>query len=146
MPRIPGALAVCALLLALAPGARGAGFTALTGPPGLLSGFAASGDTWVATTEGSSPQAFLSRDGAATWQPVAINGTGQVASAEGPAVGPDGAFYLSVSDGSGGLAVVRMPHGGAEPRPLARTALGKQRVKPALGEACRVSKPLHNPH
>ena len=40
----------------------------------------------------------------------------------------------------------RMPHGGAEPRPIARTTLGKQRVKPLLGEARRVSKPLHNPH
>ena len=35
---------------------------------------------------------------------------------------------------------------GAEPRPLARTALGMQRANPLLGEARRVSKPLHNPH
>jgi hypothetical protein len=39
-----------------------------------------------------------------------------------------------------------MPHGNAEPRPVTRSALGKQRVKPLLGEARRVSKPLHNPH
>jgi hypothetical protein len=36
--------------------------------------------------------------------------------------------------------------GSAEPRPVTRSALGKQRVKPLLGEARRVSKPLHNPH
>ena len=94
--------------LALVPAAHAAGFSALQGPPGFLSRFAASGDAWVAVTEGAPPQAFVSRDGAASWQAVPINGVGRIDSLAGPSVGPDGAFYISVSDGNGGLAILRL--------------------------------------
>src|SRR4051794_24125146 len=106
------ALVACALLaIALPPAASAAGFTGKQGPAGFVSQFAASGDTWVAVVEGSPLQAFVSRDGAASWQAVPINGANAPQDAGGLSVGPDGAFYLTVQD-QDGLALERMARDG----------------------------------
>ena len=135
--RSSAALAFLALLSA-AP-AAGAEFRALAPPPGDLEAFGVSGTEW-AGFHGSPPQAVVTRDGGASWQPLQVRVPGFFIVTGDIATGPDHALYAGIEH-EPGPAVLRLVPGGDgwDQLPLAFPPLGDAAASaPAWDEQARM--------